>query len=245
MTKVLLLVEGAKEEKRILEKVLSEYNIGLEAEIYSYETNIYELYERMFLKNEKDLDTLKLMDVLRAKDKKTPILQEDFSDILLIFDYDPQDDRFTEERLELMLEYFNESTENGKLYINYPTVESYKHLKTYPEDKDYKDRKVNIEKIIEKQYKGIVSREAKYTDIRKFTKDMFNSVIKQNIKKANYILNGTYEIEKEHLKETYLLLDYKKIAKKQSELIKKEQQIYVLNTMLFFICNYKFQLILE
>lgn len=246
MTKVLLLVEGAKEEKRILEKVLEEYNIGFNVEIYSYKTNIYELYEKIFLGREDDLKSIKLIDFLRARDRETQFLQESFSDILLVFDYDAQDDRFSEERLELMLKFFNESTENGKLYINYPMVESYKHFKSYPEDIEYKDRKVNVEDIQNKKYKEIVSREAKITDIRKYKKKHFNSMIKQNIKKANYILNGNYNINEENMKTTYLNINPVQIAKKQNEAWKgNEAFLYVLNTCLFFVCDYKFKLILE
>lgn len=244
MTKVLLIVEGEKEEKRILEKVLAEYRIGEDAEIYPYRTTIYELYERMFLEHEDELETLRLIDVLRARDKETKFLQEDFSDILLIFDYDPQDNRFTQERLELMLDYFNESTQNGKLYINYPMVESYKHFKAYPEDVEYKNRIVQAKEI--KQYKSTVSNEAKITDIRKMKREHFNSIIKQNIKKANYILNEDYEIEDDKIRQIYQSIDTKKIARKQNELWNSEQAyIHILNTCLFFICDYKFQLILE
>ena len=121
-TKILLIVEGAKREVELVEKLLQEYKVKVEREIYVYGTNIYELYEKVFLGNEDEMDSIDLLQKLKEKDSNNPILDEKFSDIILIFDYDPQDNRYSEERIKLMLDYFSESTENGKLYINYPML---------------------------------------------------------------------------------------------------------------------------
>ena len=45
---ILLIVEGAKQEKALFRALLASYQLDLEYEIYSYGTNIYELYEKMF-----------------------------------------------------------------------------------------------------------------------------------------------------------------------------------------------------
>ena len=244
MTNVLLIVEGEKAEKNLLEKMISEYKINGNIQIYPYKTNIYNLYKIMFEGREDDMSGITLMSVLRARDKETEFLNKNFSDIILIFDYEAQDNLFSPEKIELMINYFNNSTENGKLYINYPMVESYKHLKEYPEDKEYKNRMIKYEDI--KNYKAIVGKEAKIADINKFKRKNFNSAIIQNIKKANYILNGNYEIKNEQIQNTYLKIDDKKITKKQNEILNsKEKSIYVLNTSLFFVCDYKFELIIE
>lgn len=132
--KILLLVEGEKLEVKLIEKAFQEYKLDLNYSIYPYSTNIYDLYERMFKGNENDLDALDLLGVLKERDPSNTILDEEFSDILLIFDYEPQDHLFSEERIKLMLNYFNESTDNGKLYINYPMCESFKHLKSDPDE---------------------------------------------------------------------------------------------------------------
>ena len=109
-TKILLIVEGAKKEVELVEKLLQEYKVKVEREIYVYGTNIYELYEKVFLGNEDEMDSIDLLQKLKEKDSDNPILDEKFSDIILIFDYDPQDNRYSEERIKLMLDYFSEST---------------------------------------------------------------------------------------------------------------------------------------
>ena len=55
----------------------------------------------------------------------------DFESIYLFFDYDFYKgdlDKKNDEVLEL-LEYFNEETENGKLFISYPMIESIQYTK--------------------------------------------------------------------------------------------------------------------
>ena len=46
---ILLVVEGAKQEQLLTNKVLEEFGLDVDYQIYSYGTNIYELYERMFV----------------------------------------------------------------------------------------------------------------------------------------------------------------------------------------------------
>lgn len=238
--KILLITEGAKGEKQLLEKLLKEYNLAIEYELYTYGTNIYELYERMFTNQEENLENLDLLQTLKERDSNNEILNQDYTDILLIFDYEPQDNRFSSERIKKLLEYFCESTDNGKLYINYPMLEAYKHFRNYP-DETYKDRMIDLETVKQGLYKKLVGQEAKITNIRKFTREVFNCIIKQNIEKENYILNQERDIR--NLQEIYLGIDNMQILNKQNELLKQSRNIYVLSTCLFFICDYNFQFI--
>jgi hypothetical protein len=241
--KILLLVEGISVEVELINKVFEQYELSLKYQIYTYNTNIYELYERMFLGNEDDLDSLDLLGVLKEKDPNSKLLDENFSDILLIFDYEPQDNRFQPNRIQLMQKYFNENTDKGKLYINYPCVESFKHLKSIPDD-DYSERKVPLDILVQGKYKELVGSEGKkYCDVRKYTKNFFTQVIIHNIKKANYIVNRKYDIE--DLKSTYYSIEFINILDEQNHLLDNKKLIYVLNICLFFICDYKMDLITE
>ena len=132
-----------------------------------------------------------------------------------------------------MLQYFNDSSDRGKLYINYPMMQSYKHLKKMPDD-DFKDRKIKISILT--QYKEIVGRESKYTDLKKYKYPVFMSIIAHHIKKANFILSDKYTIP---IVKEFIDWDYTKIYDQQLDLLKKEGQVYVLNTFLFNIIEYK------
>lgn len=238
--KILLIVEGSKQEVRLFKHLFKEYNLALNYEIFPYRTNIYELYERMFKGNEDSLDTLDLIQILKSKDPDNMLLNDNFSDIILVFDYDPQDGGFSSEKIELMLNYFNESTDNGKLYINYPMVESFKHFISFP-DETYKDRTVSMETLINCDYKRIVGKEAAITDIRRFDKYLFTQVIIQNIMKSYYILKNKYCNDNIH--DLYQNLDLSKILHIQNRLCIENNEFYVLNTCIFFITDYKFSLI--
>jgi hypothetical protein len=195
----------------------------------------------MFKGNEQDLDSLDLLGVLKEKDPNAKLLDENFSDVLLIFDYEPQDNRFHPDRIQLMLNYFNESTDRGKLYINYPMMESYKHLKSVP-DNEYKERKVSLDIIVQGKYKELVGIEGKkYSDIRKYSKELFREIIIHNIKKSNYIVNKVNDIE--DLKSTYYSINFTDVLDTQNQLLNNMKLVYVLNTCLFFICDYKMDLI--
>lgn len=59
-----------------------------------------------------------------------------FSQIFLFFDYDFQNRLGTQKVngiLDEMLDFFSDETENGKLYINYPMIESLKYTKEIPD----------------------------------------------------------------------------------------------------------------
>lgn len=47
-TKILVLVEGAKADVKLMDHLLSVYGINQNHQIVSYNTNIYELYDHMF-----------------------------------------------------------------------------------------------------------------------------------------------------------------------------------------------------
>lgn len=68
-------------------------------------------------------------------------MRSDFSEIFLFFDYDCHNQNpdkgipleTTNSRLTEMLAFFNNETENGKLYINYPMVESIRYTRQLPD----------------------------------------------------------------------------------------------------------------
>ena len=90
--KILFLVEGAKTDVRLMQKLLSIYGFDQKYEIISYNTNIYTLYNEMFRDNDPaDLDLLQVLKEHEKDPRKKPLFDQSYSDILLIFDLDPQD----------------------------------------------------------------------------------------------------------------------------------------------------------
>lgn len=120
--------------------------------ICTYKSNIYSLYNRMsangyFDDSRTDVSLIPLLQeqLKQNGDVNHPLLKitnwDEISEIFLFFDYDCQNKEkdksysLTEnnKRIEKMLSFFNNETEAGKLYINYPMVESIRYTKKLPD----------------------------------------------------------------------------------------------------------------
>ena len=118
----------------------------------------------------------------------------------MIFDYDFHDvNRSPEvlnEQLSYLLSFFKEETENGKLYINYPMIESIRYTKQLP-DRDYNTYTVSREDC--RIFKRLSDNFSFYPNMDFVLKGSRISRAKnwellkrQNVAKANYICNGHF-----------------------------------------------------
>ena len=145
---ILFILEGQSEERiaKTIQKLYFEERKG--DIIYSYRNNIYQLYDRLVAEREGFESFEGAVDILRILKEKNPADKtlhaiEDVSDIeetYLFFDYDFQhaikqheknpsktlDECIIENNRKIreMLDFFNEETEMGRLFVNYPMVES-------------------------------------------------------------------------------------------------------------------------
>ena len=142
---ILFVFEGEEREPRIF-KTLERLFFGEgERIVRSFGNNIYELYRQL-----KELDgDGDIVSVLREKkehEKDSPfpegVRSSDFSEIYLFFDYEFQNPNLTLEemnaRLKEMLTMFDDETNNGKLYVSYPMVESLYYTKELPDEEFFK-----------------------------------------------------------------------------------------------------------
>lgn len=236
--KILVLVEGARTDARLMEKLLAIYNIDVKYEIVSYGTNIYTLYGEMFAEN--DPSMVDLLQILKAREidpSKKAIFDASYSDILLIFDFDPHAPDFSPEKIRRMSEYFVESSDMGKLYLSYPMVEAFYHMSSIP-DEQYNNRFATLEELQAGAYKMRVNLENRNHDYTKFAADRVecNIVIRQNIDKARSI---THEE-----KVSEYLPGQAQILTAQLVLLMEERKVAVLSTCPFFIPDYNPKLIL-
>lgn len=88
-----------------------------------------------------DKEDIDLPFLISNDKRSSPLLRKkDFTNIYLIFDYERHDPFFSETNILRMQRYFSRPEDVGKLYINYPMVESYLDLKSIP-DVSYKNRR--------------------------------------------------------------------------------------------------------
>lgn len=234
--KILALVEGARIDTRLMEHLFRVYGIDAKYEIVSYNTNIYTLYNEMFYDGKPgDMDLLQVLKEHEQDEAKKKIFDQDFTDVLLIFDLDPQDSQFSEDKISAMMGYFIESTDMGKLYLNYPMIEAFYHMRDIP-DSEYNNRITTLSELRGHTYKQRVNAENRNHDYAKFaaTREECDIVIRQNIEKGWRILCAN---PNEFLPDGIMILA------RQLHMLREYEKLHILCTCVFFIGEYNPQLL--
>jgi hypothetical protein len=149
--------------------------------------------------------------------------------------------------LKEMLEFFDNETDQGKLYVNYPMMESYRDCDDFF-DASYRDRLVSLDILFggtpSKGYKSLVaSRRLANVRNQHISQEQFNRLTCMNVFKLNWMKN--------HLWQKPNYDDFLKIAQQESILelehdsCRSLNAVAVLNTLLFFIIDYKGQVLYE
>ena len=228
-SKILLCVEGEKTDYKLMKYLFEILQFNISYEIVSYNTNIWVLYDDMFSNGHpEDYDLLGVLRERENNPEKKKRLLEKYSDVLLVFDMDPQDNRYSAQKLQEMCSFFSESTDEGKLYINYPMVESFFHVKTLP-DPEFLTRFVSQDVVKNRKYKELVNKGCLFRDYKKIIKTKNNCciIILQNHKK------GTLLIDKDQP-----VLNQKEILEVENKEWKLKKRISVLNTCCLFFYEY-------
>ncbi|MBR5949748.1 MAG: hypothetical protein IKZ82_14050 [Clostridia bacterium] len=173
--RTMLVVEGRLEKDTFFKSVLYSFpELDIDPEdIVVYGTNIYNLINN--IKDEygdrwydDDIDIPFVYSVHEGIEPK--LYKADFKNIFLIFDFERQDPFYDEESIRHMNEVFNDASDNGRLFLNYPMLESYMDAdinaekdKLHPFDKVYMERKASVSGCIGKIYKNSI----RYPELKK------------------------------------------------------------------------------
>ena len=241
--KALFIVEGAKRERNFVTKLSS--LVDMPMEIFSVCANIHMLYG--FLNgmgfNFNIIDALLSLNGVPETDKEMLRREGKFAYIYLIFDLDLQHydiskienvQRGLEDVVE-MVRYFNDETDPtiGKMYVNYPTIESYRDCHTFF-DEQYRYTTVDLDAIC--NYKKLVHERGLQLNLRQYTLQNFYSLALMNAYKANYIHSGSWEkpTYSDYITRTNQLT----VANAEAKLILRDNVIGVLNCSLFILIDY-------
>lgn len=147
-TKIAFIIEGTKSEPLIINNLQKNFFNKAEIKpiILPACTNIYALWKKIH-EDDGDTDIIELIKEVSENQKTKRIdnindidfrelNREDYSEIYLFFDYDGHNDNLPatcnhNDVMKKMLETFDNETENGKMYISYPMVESIKHFNRF------------------------------------------------------------------------------------------------------------------
>lgn len=221
---ILFVFEGMRREPQLYNTIRELFfkDIVLDDVVFSYCSNIYSLYSQMksldvFGQNDSDIIRLLKMEAEKHPESQNTLEQfedsDSFSEIYLFFDYDikkPDEKNFESvemqnRHIQEMLDFFNDETANGKLYINYPMVESIRYFKNSLPDNDFYTYATDL--FIGKKFKQIADTESVYknlnfiiarpkqTESEKLgVKGNWRIIKELSIKKANYICSKINEI---------------------------------------------------
>lgn len=225
--KVLFIVEGEKDEAKLIRTINDALHFTGGIEVYSYKTSIHELYEELSFDDDLDLPL-----VLREKETdrlSKKLLSNDFSAIYLIFDFEPHYPKFDIDNLIKMQKFFNSSLDGGLLLINYPMLESFKHLNDLP-DKKFLTKSVSKEEVT--KYKEIVGQESKHYDQTKYHNLLVKEIMIHHLIKMNLLINNKNEIPTSYEMES-MICDYEFTEKQHENYLK--DKLYVLSTMFYYL----------
>jgi hypothetical protein len=236
MSKILLIVEGQKTERELFKHFYRLYNQP-NVEIVAYRTNIYSFYNRLkrdFAEQDGKIDydlidlPLFLNDYLKLGEEKK-LNEMDFIEKILVFDFDPQDPNYSPQVLVELMENFSNSTENGKLYINYPMVESFRDIESL-DDKAFLNSMVSLKVLQQKvrrmnQYKRDVDARTCIRDIEDIDVEIGSKLMNLHYQKVNTIIENKSEGKYLHLCRT------------QCDKLQAESLIWIVNTSILHLLD--------
>lgn len=234
-SKILLITEGEKTEVNLLGSrthgLLS--LIGADHEIVPVGQSIYELYDR-FVEDE----YFDMVEYLIENDKLVledgVLTKNAFSAVYLIFDLDSHYQKYADEKIKKMLDFFDDETNNGKLYINYPMVEAFYDLQSGV-DKDFFAKKISLKELTGKKYKRDVNISSHYGQRKnKLSNIELSFIIEHHLVKAMTLLK-TNDISIDYLKLLEVQLTEKNI----------NNDIFVLSTLAVLPVDYNPELAIE
>lgn len=235
--KILLIVEGESDEPRFFRRLFKCCYRKAEYKFYPHRTNLHVLAQEL-VKNYPDfendnIDIRLVLASIESDEDRKQVLKETYSDIYLVFDFEPHEKNSHFEIIKRMLAFFNDSTLQGKLFINYPMMQSYKHFSNLP-DHTFDTKTVSLDEV--GNYKSIVARESGFTDLAKYDFRTFYSLAVHHLRKAYFIQTGKYELPSI---EDYERIDYLNIFDKQIECATLPNGwIWVINTCIFVLLDF-------
>jgi len=195
---ILFIFEGAKYEPPLYKGIKALFFPRSDDQVLcSFCSSIYTFYKRL----KDDFDGFgDVVDILKEEKEKTDPNNEifkykssDFESIYLFFDYDFYWGDIATKNAQVLelLKYFNEETENGKLFISYPMIESIQYTKELP-DNQYHTYNVLRENSVGEKFKKEAKNFCAYKGYAYLKNETnWKHLVQQNVHKANMLTKDT------------------------------------------------------
>lgn len=250
---ILFVFEGEEREPELY-KTLERLYFPRENDniVCSFGNNIYALYmEMLALGGDGDIVSVMKEKLAERGDKALEGKRSsDFSEIYLFFDYDFQNSQLSideiNRRVGEMLGMFDEETESGKLYINYPMIESIRYVKELPDER-YIEYCVTREECLD--FKRLASRFSYYDSLdfilfkegekpshEKYMKiaDNWQILKEMNVKKANWLITGLASVPTDKSIINQIAI----FESQKNKFVEPSDSVSILNSFPIFVYEY-------
>ena len=228
---ILCVFEGEVREPLYF-NTLKQCFFGEQSIVYCcFGNDIYDLYSKM--QKDDDLDIFELIHEHNTVESNEELFdnfsRDDFNQVFLFFDFEFHDDKFSSEDLAKMVETFDEETESGKLFISYPMVEA---VRDVPCHDSFIEHKIKTEQSKGKVYKGLSTKGmTDYLDPRKIDEAKWVDLIRLNVEKGNFIIDGS--------RNSFQNPEQSDVLEHQLNLVTKHDELYVLSAFPLFVYHQK------
>lgn len=201
----LFVFEGESTESNVISK-LERYFMGESIAIKCvFCGDIYQFY-RQLKAEEFSVEILTMLKQRSEKNRKilADYDNDSFAYIYFFFDYDAHATKANDEQVAEMIDFFDNETENGKLFISYPMVEAIRH---YNGKESFKDLTVKCKRnncpkfdecndsencLNEPHYKTFVPTDSDLNITKLDSFDKWKEIIDAHLCKGNYLLKNDY-----------------------------------------------------
>ncbi len=228
MSNILIVFEGEKTEASIFESLNKAFFKSNSTITSAFCKEVYQLFK--LLKSDSDLDLFPILKEMEVnKEKLRDYKRDDFTEIYLFFDYDGHSNLAKDDDLMELLDFFDNETEKGKLYISYPMVEAIKHIESEEAFSSLKIRKVDC-----RNYKSIVDKDCKHNlkDFRKYGNSDWCFVVELHLKKVNLLVLGKFQYPEFNIQQVQIL------ESQIDSYISMDQAVFVVSAFPSFLQEY-------
>ncbi len=247
--KTLFIFEGSRAEDKYVKKLEQNFLGASHAIKCIFDAEIYQLYKAINNEDGLPIDIVSILKDRTAENAETlkDYSRDSFAYIYLFFDYDGHATSADDDKIKEMLSFFNDETDEGKLYISYPMVEAIRHFRDLESFKNLavKCKRANcpyIEKCEDKDnclnephYKkfSVSDSRPQMSNINSYNSDVWKELISAHICKANYLVHNAFEFPKS-------LISQESIFESQLEkyICHKCPQVAVLSAFPLYVLDY-------
>lgn len=242
--RIAIVVEGKSREINYFRSLKQYHFSSIEIDILDLpaEQNIYMLWKQL---KADDMET-DLIEIIRessqvSAEKLKNLKRDDFSEIYLLFDFDPHQDNLGADDktdfvsvLKNMTETFDNETEAGKLYISYPMIEA---LRDFTEWSCLPHYRCEVPLADIPHYKNLSGDKNRYTDIRKYDLEMWEMLVAIFLMRCKCLFGQSLSCDT-------ILTWYKKkispgtILKQQLEIFHNKRLVFVLSALPELLLDY-------